>query len=110
MQAAAEWNAQLAAGEVHPSLWLKIKWFFIALVHLQFAMYAELERAWRDGGGRREPSIAWALNDVFGWTFWSGGIFKVSASTWWCIVQGKRTLRDRSLEIRRSSWARSWSE
>ncbi|KAI0733631.1 ABC protein [Fomitopsis betulina] len=81
VQAAAEWNAQLAAGEVHPSLWLKIKWFFIALVHLQFAMYAELERAWRDGGGRREPSIAWALNDVFGWTFWSGGIFKVFGDT-----------------------------
>ena len=79
VQAAADWNARLAAGEVQPSLWLKIKWFFVALAHLQVSKYAELGRAWRNGGGRREPSIAWALNDVFGWTFWTGGIFKVSA-------------------------------
>ncbi|KAH9929982.1 P-loop containing nucleoside triphosphate hydrolase protein [Fomitopsis serialis] len=83
VQAAAEWNAQLAAGELHPPLWLRIRWFLVALVHLaRFAeTRRELERAWREGGGRREPSIAWALNDVFGWTFWTGGIFKVFGDT-----------------------------
>ncbi|EPS96092.1 hypothetical protein FOMPIDRAFT_101769 [Fomitopsis schrenkii] len=81
VQAAADWNARLAGGEVHPSLLLKMSWFFVALVHFQVSMYAQRERAWRDGGGRREPSIAWALNDVFGWTFWTGGIFKVFGDT-----------------------------
>ncbi|KZT73648.1 ABC protein [Daedalea quercina L-15889] len=83
VQAAAEWNARLAAGEVQPSLWLRFKWFFIALVHLMSFRETrrELETSWREGGGRREASIAWALNDVFGWTFWTGGIFKVFGDT-----------------------------
>ncbi|TFY67781.1 hypothetical protein EVJ58_g1400 [Rhodofomes roseus] len=83
VQAAAEWNARLAAGEVTPSLWLHIKWFFVALLHLASfgETRRELKREWREGAGRREPNIAWALNDVFGWTFWTGGIFKVFGDT-----------------------------
>ncbi|KZT00765.1 ABC protein [Laetiporus sulphureus 93-53] len=41
----------------------------------------EFERRWRKGEGKREASIAWALNDVFGWRFWTGGVFKVIGDT-----------------------------
>ncbi|KAJ7891133.1 ABC protein [Mycena leptocephala] len=33
----------------------------------------ELEREWREKDGRREASLAWALNDVLGHMFWKGG-------------------------------------
>ncbi|KAI6039827.1 ABC protein [Pisolithus marmoratus] len=36
-----------------------------------------LEQHWREAGGRKHASLAWALNDVFGRSFWSGGVFKV---------------------------------
>ncbi|KAJ6528832.1 hypothetical protein B0H19DRAFT_1083174 [Mycena capillaripes] len=46
-------------------------------------MGAEIHRCangwWRDAGERREASLAWSLNDVFGDVFWIGGAFKISA-------------------------------
>lgn len=38
-----------------------------------------MEKKWRDVDGRKHASLAWALNDVVGWRFWSGGVSKVSA-------------------------------
>jgi len=36
-----------------------------------------LEDHWRNVEALREPSLAWSLNDTFGWHFWAGGLFKV---------------------------------
>lgn len=76
---AEEWNARLEKGEVHPSMMTRIRWLFTSL-HGGPDM-EESERQWRVKDGRREPSIAGSLNDVFGWTFWSGGLFKVVGDT-----------------------------
>ena len=39
-----------------------------------------LEKKWRKvDHGRREASLAWSLNEVFGHLFWIGGAFKVSS-------------------------------
>ncbi|EED80008.1 predicted protein [Postia placenta Mad-698-R] len=76
---ADEWNARLASGEIKPSTWTRAKWF---LACAGFGRRrAERERQWREKDGRKEASLAWALNDVFGWTFWTGGAFKVIGDT-----------------------------
>lgn len=94
VQAAAEWNSKLAGGKIHPSLYKKIMWAFEALKsdkdlvgdgkitsHQKKRTWKErrkaLEDKWRDFDGKKEPSLAWALNDVFGFEFWTGGLFKV---------------------------------
>ncbi|KAK7017781.1 ABC protein [Favolaschia claudopus] len=41
----------------------------------------ERERWWREVWGRREASLAWSLNDVFGRMFWKGGLFKIGQDT-----------------------------
>jgi ATP-binding cassette subfamily C (CFTR/MRP) protein 1 len=66
------YNARLAAGDVRLPLKLRLRW---ALLGAQ--RRADAERRWRDAGGRRAPSLAWALNEVFGFDFWSAGLFKV---------------------------------
>ena len=76
---AEEWNTRLEKGEVNPSMTTRIRWLFTSL-HGGLEM-GESERRWRVGDGRKEPSIARALNDVLGWTFWSGGLFKVAGDT-----------------------------
>lgn len=72
---ADEWNARLAAGELRPPLRTRVKWVFRGAGWGK--RREERERQWREKDGRKEASIAWALNDVFGWTFWTGGAFKV---------------------------------
>jgi ATP-binding cassette subfamily C (CFTR/MRP) protein 1 len=76
---AEEWNARLEKGEVNPSMLTRARWLFTSL-HGGPDM-EESERQWRTKEGRKEPSIARALNEVFGWTFWSGGLFKVAGDT-----------------------------
>ncbi|CCM01415.1 uncharacterized protein FIBRA_03466 [Fibroporia radiculosa] len=80
---ADEWNARLVSGEIKPGLWLRVKWFFKALCtgSRYRKRRTELEKQWREHDGKQEASIAWALNDVFGWTFWTGGAFKVIGDT-----------------------------
>ena len=84
VEAAAEWNAKLDRGEVDPPILKRLKWAVRAIPpdkdqikssYLERRM--ALERRWKEVGGRREASLAWALNDVFGWSFWLGGVFKV---------------------------------
>jgi ATP-binding cassette, subfamily C (CFTR/MRP), member 1 len=41
---------------------------------------AALEQHWLNHDGRKEASLAWALNDTFGLSFWLGGLFKVSVN------------------------------
>ena len=84
--AAEDWNRRLANGEILPGLLKRILWELQACMPM--AEYrklggsvkerrAALEKRWREVDGVKHPSIAWALNDVFGLHFWAGGIFKV---------------------------------
>ena len=78
---AATYNAKLDSGEIKPSLIKRALWSLRALSSRGSGGYKErrneLEERWRRIGGRKEPSLAWALNDTFGIDFWLGGLFKV---------------------------------
>ena len=82
-EAANNWNERLVAGEVSPGLFRRAKWSIQALrgAGTYRERRAALEREWRDVSGRKEASLVWALNDVFGPHFWSGGAFKVVGDT-----------------------------
>ncbi|KIO14750.1 hypothetical protein M404DRAFT_120129 [Pisolithus tinctorius Marx 270] len=88
VKVAAEWNARLESGEVHPSILRRIAWAIIAILSQvnrkhgsEKRSYSErraaLEKRWKEVDGKKAASLAWALNDVFGWSFWLGGVFKV---------------------------------
>ena len=84
--AATEWNKRLAAGEIAPSALQRARWAVQALGGGSGSggyseRRAALEAAWREVGGRRQASLAWTLNDVFGRDFWFGGAFKVVGDT-----------------------------
>ena len=83
---AQNWNERLANGEIHPSLFMRSKWAVKSVLPVknksaQQLSYSErttfFENQWRTSTGLKEPSLSWALNDVFGWHFWAGGLFKV---------------------------------
>jgi len=78
-RAAEEWNTRLEKGEVAPPLWRNVVWTTKAL--LGGPRVEDEVKAWQLGGGKREASIAMALNDVLGREFWAGGIFKVVGDT-----------------------------
>ncbi|KAF7312085.1 ABC transporter protein [Mycena indigotica] len=73
-QAATEYNARLAAGEITPSLWLVLSWSLRG-------NRAERRKKWQEVGGRRKASLVWAINDSVKYWFWSGGILKVIGDT-----------------------------
>ena len=81
---ASEWNRRLASGEIKPGVYRRAKWFFKAFLTrshgkegLSFSgRRMAMEREWRDITGVRKASLAWSLNDTFGWHFWAGGLFK----------------------------------
>ncbi|OBZ72274.1 Oligomycin resistance ATP-dependent permease YOR1 [Grifola frondosa] len=83
VKAADDWNARLINGEVEPGLFLRAKWIFRALQSKGSFRenWATLEEHWREVDGRKEASLAWALNDTLGRTFWAGGAFKVIGDT-----------------------------
>ena len=94
---AAEWNHKLDKGEIHPSALQRLLWDIRAFdaiktgdtsrVQTYRKRRMALEEHWRRVGARKKASLTWALNDVFGWSFWLGGIFKVCAAVWcWMIV------------------------
>ncbi|KAK0235808.1 ABC protein [Armillaria nabsnona] len=80
---AQEWNAMLDSGKMKPSIILRALWTVRALRYA--SNYQEhiilLENRWRTVTARQNPSLAWALNDVFGSMFWIGGAFKVFGDT-----------------------------
>lgn len=83
---AAEWNANLEKGEIYPSALRRRMWDIRAIRMDETSRgrtyrerRAALEAHWKMVGGRKKPSLAWALNDVFGWSFWLGGILNVCA-------------------------------
>ncbi|KAI0806352.1 ABC protein [Irpex lacteus] len=81
---AQEWNARLEKGEIRPPVLKRAKWTFQALRN-RGSGYSEkraaLERQWLEHDGRKEASLAWALNDTLGLSFWLGGLFKVLGDT-----------------------------
>ncbi|KAF9221251.1 P-loop containing nucleoside triphosphate hydrolase protein [Gyrodon lividus] len=85
---AANWNERLERGEIHPSFLARLSFAFRAIPSSQenkARTYAERriapEEYWSEVVGRKEPSLTWALNDVFGSMFWIGGVFKVIGDT-----------------------------
>lgn len=85
-QTADEWNRRMANGEIHPSFLRRSLWELQActpsskyrkLGGTTGTRRAALEKRWREVDGMKHPSLAWALNDVFGIHFWAGGLFKV---------------------------------
>lgn len=69
-KAAVEWNERLSLGEIKPSAWKRIVWTVKG-------GRAEREKHWREKDGMKHASLAWALNEVFGFDFWCAGLFKV---------------------------------
>lgn len=85
-EAANEWNIKLASGELKPGILKRILWQIQATLNLGSIVkrsrrerMEELEMRWREIDGRKEPSLAWSVNDVFGNMFWIAGIYKVNA-------------------------------
>ncbi|KAF9565380.1 ABC protein, partial [Agrocybe pediades] len=80
---AEQWNSDLRKGIIKPSLLKRITWNLYALSDLgHFSDKRQaLEKAWREVDGRKEPSLALALNDTVGVFFWTGGFFKVIGDT-----------------------------
>lgn len=76
---AENWNTQLANGTVTPGYLRRVVWSVQAA--RSGRNYAKrrtsLEKNWRENSGRKHASLAWALNDTFGISFWAGGLFKV---------------------------------
>ncbi|KAI0091325.1 ABC protein [Irpex rosettiformis] len=84
VQEADEWNALLAKGEIRPSFFKRAKWSVQAMKNAKSGYTekrAALERQWLEHDGRKEASLAWALNDTLGLSFWLGGLFKVLGDT-----------------------------
>ena len=73
------WNARLENGLIRPSLVSRLSWGFQALLSgNDYAQnFASSEKRWREIDGRKQPSIAFALNDILGSFFWTAGMFKV---------------------------------
>lgn len=69
-KAAAEWNDLLSKGEINPGVLKRLTWTVKG-------RRAERERKWREKDGLKHASLAWALNEVFGFDFWCAGLFKV---------------------------------
>lgn len=83
---AQDWNLRLTSGDISPGVLKRMKWTIEALLlvrnkSVRGMSFSERRRAfesqWRTSTGLKEPSLSWALNDVFGWHFWAGGLFKV---------------------------------
>ncbi|KAG2348012.1 ABC protein [Suillus weaverae] len=80
VKAAADWNARLESGELRPSLFKRTGWAIRAISRngqKQGATWSErratFQNHWRGSEGRKEASLAWALNDVFRGMFWVFG-------------------------------------
>ena len=73
-KAAEDYNARLARGDLHPGPLNMVLWMLTG-------EREEKEKRWRELGGRKNASLAWALNDSIKWWFWSGGVLKVVGDT-----------------------------
>ncbi|KAK0189837.1 ABC protein [Armillaria mellea] len=83
LKGAQEWNAMLDSGKIKPGIILRTFWTVSALRYgiNYWECLRLLENRWRGITARRNPSLVWALNDVFGRLFWIGGAFKIVGDT-----------------------------
>ncbi|KAG9048922.1 hypothetical protein FS837_011659 [Tulasnella sp. UAMH 9824] len=72
---ATDRNARLLDGEINPSIARRSWWGVKAFAGGDSR--AKQEERWRSVDGKVDPSLAMALNDVLGVSFWAGGLFKV---------------------------------
>ncbi|KAJ7678473.1 ABC protein [Mycena rosella] len=81
--AAEEWNAGLDDGRVKPPPFTSFLWSLKALASgIKYRdRRSALEKCWREVDGRKEASLARAMNDVLGHLFWIGGAYKVLGDT-----------------------------
>ncbi|KAG8971979.1 hypothetical protein FRC05_010514, partial [Tulasnella sp. 425] len=84
VEEAKVWNDRLAKGEVKPSLVKRTTWRLKSVFGK--VSYTEREDKWRNEDGQKHASLVWALNDVLGAAFWTGGLFKVFGDT--CQLMG----------------------
>ncbi|KDR79020.1 hypothetical protein GALMADRAFT_244748 [Galerina marginata CBS 339.88] len=82
-QKAEAWNTNLQRGLVRPSVFKRLSWFLqsVSTGRNYRNKWVELEKHWREVDGRKNASIALALNDTMGFYFWTGGLFKVLGDT-----------------------------
>ncbi|RDB26210.1 Multidrug resistance-associated protein 1 [Hypsizygus marmoreus] len=80
---AITWNLRLLSGEIKPGIIKRFRWTLQALLggRNYSKRLASHEARWREIDGQKTPSLAWALNDTFGYFFWSAGAFKVFGDT-----------------------------
>ncbi|KAJ7183176.1 ABC protein [Mycena filopes] len=83
VEAAAAWNAGLDDGRIKPPVSTRFWWSIKALAGgTQYrTRRAASEKQWREIDGRKQASLAWAMNDVLGHLFWYGGAYKVFGDT-----------------------------
>ncbi|KAF8509514.1 ABC protein [Hysterangium stoloniferum] len=74
---AKEWNAKVKAGEIRPNSTRKCFWAMKALSGILRDGWRAKYTIYLDKWSHQEASLAWALNDTFGWQFWIGGGAKV---------------------------------
>jgi hypothetical protein len=74
LENASEYNARLASGEIKPSIRQRVWWTLRG-------NRKELEKYWREKGGKKKASLVLAMNDSMKWWFWSAGICKVIGDT-----------------------------
>lgn len=73
---ARDFNDKLSTAS--PSTQLRLGWLYLSVVNRTGKQgRVTLEKKWRSGGGRRQASMVWSLNEVMV-GFWAGGIYKVS--------------------------------
>ncbi|KAF9484380.1 ABC protein [Pholiota conissans] len=90
---AQAWNYDLEKGLINPNIWTRFLWLLYSLAagRNYLRRRAALEKQWRQHDGRKQPSIALALNDTLGVFFWVGGLFKVFGDT--CQLLGPVLIR-----------------
>ncbi|KAJ8487815.1 hypothetical protein ONZ45_g14189 [Pleurotus djamor] len=78
VEEAETWNKRLASGDVQPSLLRRLLWTFQSWPKGSGASQHRemLREKWQRVDARKQPSLAWALNDTLGRMFWVGGAFK----------------------------------
>lgn len=69
---AKAWNEKLDRGEVKAPLGTRTIWRIKSIGRP--GRYQDYVTHWREVDGRKEASLAWAINDVLGRSFWAGGM------------------------------------
>ncbi|KIJ37571.1 hypothetical protein M422DRAFT_60949 [Sphaerobolus stellatus SS14] len=74
-------NTKVKSGDFNPTLGLRIFWVIKALLKAPKANWRRSYNSYLNRWSIKEPSLAWALNDMFGWQFWISGLMKIIGDT-----------------------------